>query len=110
MTDLSALIDIDRHQLTDADWLAEKRDELDTQGAVQMRTFFAPRRSALLQKESAMGLSKAYFKPQSHNIYLDEGDEAHPDSHIRNRPVTSSKGCITDDQIANSIRAEKDLS
>ena len=100
MTDLSALIDIERHRLTDADWLAEKRNELVTKGAVQMRTFLQPDALASLQKESAMGLSKAYFKPQCHNIYLDEGVEAHPDCHIRNRLVTSSKGCITDDQIA----------
>ena len=99
MTDLSALIDIDRHCLNDAGWLATKRDELDVQGIVQMRGFLQPDALVALQKESAMGLSKAYFKPQSHNIYLDEGDDAQPDSHIRNRRLTSSKGCITDDQI-----------
>lgn len=99
MTDLSALIDTNRHRLTNADWLAIKRDELDAQGAVQMRSLLQPEALADLQKEAAMGLSDAYFKPQSHNIYLDKGDDALPNSHIRNRRVTSSKGCITDDQI-----------
>jgi hypothetical protein len=65
-----------------------------------MRGLLQPDKLAALQKESAIGLNHAYFKPQSHNIYLDKGDEALPDSHIRNRRVTSSKGCITDDQIA----------
>ena len=100
MTDLSALIDTDRHRLTDAAWLGEKRNELNGQGVVQMRGLLQPAALADLQNESAMGLNQAYFKPQSHNIYLDKGDEALPNSHIRNRRVTSSKGCITDDQIA----------
>ncbi len=100
MTDLSVLIDTDRHRLTDADWLAAKRHELGAHGAVQMRRLLHPDALTVLQKEAAMGLSQAYFKPQSHNIYLDKGDEAHLKSHIRNRRVTSSKGCVTDDQIA----------
>ena len=100
MTDLHALINTDQHRLTDANWMMAKRKELDAQGAVQMRRFLQPDALGALQKEAAMGLNKAYFKPQSHNIYLDKGDEARPDSHIRNRRVTSSKGCITDDQIA----------
>ena len=100
MTNLSALIDINLHRLTDAGWLTAKRDELDAQGAVQMRDLLQPHALAAVQKEAAMGLSQAYFKPQSHNIYLDNGDDRLPDSHIRNRRVTSSKGCITDDQIS----------
>ena len=100
MTDLSSLINTDQHRLTDEDWLAAKRNELETHGAAQMRRLLHPGALTALQKEAAIGLSKAYFKPQTHNIYLDNGDEAHPDNHIRNRRVTSSKGCITDDQIA----------
>ena len=84
MTDLCALIDTDRHRLTDAAWLAVKRDELNAQGVVQMRSLLRPDALADLQNESAIGLNQAYFKPQSHNIYLDKGDEALPDSHISN--------------------------
>ena len=43
MTDLSALIDTDRHRLTDAAWLAEKRDELNAQGVVHAWPFAARR-------------------------------------------------------------------
>ena len=100
MTDLSTLVDTIRHRLTDADWLAAKRDELDAQGSVQMCGFLQPDALTALQNETAMGQNQSKNKPQSHNIYLDKGDETLPDSHIRNRRVTSSKGCITDDQIA----------
>ena len=100
MTHLSALIDIKRHRLTDADWLEAKRDELNAHGAVQMRGLLQPDALTTLQKEAIASLSQAYFNPKTHNIYLDKGDAAYPDSHIRNRLVTSSKGCITDDQIS----------
>ncbi len=68
MTDLSALIDTDRHRLTDAAWLGEKRNELNAQGVVQMRGLLQPDALADLQNESAIGLNQAYFRPQSHNI------------------------------------------
>lgn len=100
MTELSALIDTDRHRLNEASWLAHKRDELDTNGAVQMQGFLKMDALAELQAEAAAGLNDAFFKPQTHNIYLDKGDQAFAEGHIRNRRLISSKGCITDDQIA----------
>ena len=91
-----------RHHLNDPDWLACKRDELDTHGAVQMHGFLTAGALTAAQTEAAAGLKHAYFNPQTHNIYLDKGDNAFEDSHIRNRRFTSSKGCITDDQIAET--------
>ena len=39
MSELHTLIDLSCHQLNDPGWLANKRDELDTHGAVQMHGF-----------------------------------------------------------------------
>ena len=102
MSGLRTLIDMSCHQLKDTGWLAGKREELDKYGAVQMRGFLTASALAAVQAEAAAGLKDAYFKPQTHNIYLDKGDEAFEDGHIRNRRFTSSKGCITDDQIAEA--------
>ena len=102
MTALSTVIDTEHHRLNDPDWLADKRDELDTHGAVQMHSFLKPDALAAVQAEATAGLKDAYFKPQTHNIYLDKGDDAFSESHIRNLRLTSSKGCITDDQIADT--------
>ena len=101
MTDLSALIDTGRHPLADGDWLAAKKEELATNGAVQMHGFLTADALAQLQTEAAAGAEQAYFKPQTHNFYLDKGDETFAPDHIRNRRLISSKGCITDDQIAD---------
>ena len=38
----------------------------------------------------------------NHNIYLSPADPVYPASHLRNREVSSSKGCITTDQIPGS--------
>ena len=100
MTHLSTFINMNKNRLTDADWLVAKRDELDAHGAVQMRGLLQPDALTNLQKEATVNLSQAYFNPQTHNIYLDKGDAAYPGNHIRNRLLTSSKGCITDDQIS----------
>ncbi len=100
MSELHTLIDLSCHQLNDPGWLASKRDELDTHGAVQMHGFLTADALTAVQTDAVAGLKHAYFKPQTHNIYLDKGDETFEDGHIRNRRFTSSKGCITDDQIA----------
>ena len=103
MTDhLSDLIDTDHHRLTDNHWLRTKKEELAAEGAVQMQAFLTPEALARLQTEAEAGLKEAYFKPQSHNIYLDKGDEGFSADHVRNRRLISSKGCITDDQIAEA--------
>ena len=102
MTDLSALINIRQHRLTDRAWLTTKMQELAAEGAVQMQGFLMPEALAALQSEAAAGLKNAYFKPQTHNIYLDTGDNSLTADHVRNRRLTSSKGCITDDQIAEA--------
>ena len=102
MTELRSLIDLSSHQLTDPVWLARKREELDIYGAVQMNGFLTASALEEVQTEAAAGLKEAYFKPQTHNIYLDKGDDEFEAGHIRNRRFTSSKGCITDEQIPDS--------
>ncbi len=42
----------------------------------------------------------AYFSTQKHNVFLGPPDDSYSREHARNRTVSSSKGCITDDQIS----------
>ena len=44
----------------------------------------------------------AYYTVDRHNAYLAPPDPGLPRDHPRNREVVSSKGCITDDQIART--------
>ena len=41
----------------------------------------------------------AYFTTSSHNIYLSEPRPDRDARHVLNRQITSSKGCITTDQV-----------
>ena len=42
------------------------------------------------------------MKKSTHNIYLTPQDKSFPEDHIFNTQITSSKGCITTDQIPDS--------
>ncbi|MBL6605334.1 MAG: 2OG-Fe(II) oxygenase [Alphaproteobacteria bacterium] len=99
---IDEIVNTDIHKLADDGWRKEKRDELRAEGAAAMRGFLRTDALTRLQQEAQAGFSKAYFNPQTHNIYLTASDEALPDDHIRNIEVSSSKGCICDDVIAAS--------
>lgn len=54
--------------------------------------------------EGVQGQHQAFYTKSDHNIYLQKTDPAFDKNHPRNRCVSSSKGCITTDQIPdNSI-------
>ena len=100
MTQLSALIDLDRHPITDAAYRARCRRTLDRGGALTLARFVADDALAAMQAEAEALLPNAYFSPQRHNVYLAPPDPAFAADHPRNREVLSSKGCVCDDAIA----------
>ena len=97
---IDQIVNTDIHQLSDAGWRRKKLQELRAEGATAMKGFLRADALAELQKEAQAGFDAAYFNPQTHNIYLTQPDPGLPASHIRNKEVTSSKGCICDDVIA----------
>lgn len=97
---MSALIRFDFHPLDNADWRRQCRTQLEQHGALVLRQFIQP---AALQAMIAEGEAQrhlAYHTRSKHNVYLMKPDEAYRADHPRNRDVTSTKGCITDDAIA----------
>lgn len=99
---IDQIVDMSLHQLDENQWCEKKRTELQENGAIKLQNFLTANMLVQLQKEAQLGLGEAYFNPQSHNIYLTPPDPAFDATHIRNRLVKSSKGCITDDQIADN--------
>jgi hypothetical protein len=87
---LHEIIELDRYPLD---------DDTDDRGVLVLPEFLRPAAIACISKEGAENQHLAYYTTDSHNIYLMPSDPAFPDSHPRNRQVTSSKGCITTDQI-----------
>ena len=64
-----------------------------------MADFVSPPAVACIQREGEQNQHLAYYTVSNHNIYLKPADPHYPAEHSRNREVSSSKGCITTDQI-----------
>jgi hypothetical protein len=77
----------------------ECRKSLDNSGALVLPNFLQTGAIQSIRKEGEQQKHLAYFTQSNHNVYLSPPDNNYPAQHPRNREVTSSKGCITTDQI-----------
>lgn len=98
-TALADLICLDMHKFDQPDWRAQQQAMLAETGALVLSGFLQADALVRLQDEAEAGLSHAYFNPQTHTVYLTDIDPEFDETHIRNRQLLSSKGCICDDQI-----------
>ena len=96
---LKNIIDLEQYPLRNENFRAECKRTLDENGALVMRNFVKPAAIASIQTEGETNQHLAYYTVNSHNIYLKPSDLQYPSDHPRNRKVSSSKGCITTDQI-----------
>lgn len=96
---LETIVDMERHRITDAGFGQRCAAVLDRDGVLVLQGFLRSDALAALQEESARGQAQAYFCAQDHSVYLNPKDPGLPDDHPVNRQVTSSKGCICDDEI-----------
>ena len=75
------------------------RSTLDKNGVLVLREFLTTGAISSIRKEGESQQHLAFYTESDHNIYLRPSDPEFPVNHPRNREVTSSKGCITTDQI-----------
>ena len=104
MNDLIDSVDLDKHPLADPRYRSHCRERLDLDGALVLRGFLTPEAVASVCREGEAHQHRAYFSTQLHNAYLLPADPDLPGDHPRNREVTSSKGCITNDMIPADSR------
>ena len=97
--ELDRIIDLKAYPLEDPAFRARCREAINKDGVLVMPGFMSPDAVESVRAEGSANRNKAYFCSQSHSVYLSAPDPAFPADHARNRPVVSSKGCITDDQI-----------
>ena len=98
-SNLLKLVNLDIHPLQDPNFQKECKDKLDTQSVLVLTSFLNSNAIDALKKEGKENQHLAYYTANNHNIYLKPSDPAFTNDHPRNREVTSSKGCITADQI-----------
>ncbi len=96
---LADIVDLAQYPLQSEEFRAQCKRTVDENGALVLRNFVKPKAIASIQDEGRKQQHLAYYTVSDHNIYLTPSDDAYPSEHPRNRLVSSSKGCITDDQI-----------
>lgn len=96
------MINLEEYPLGNDDFRSECKRTLDKNGALVMPDFMKPAAVASIQREGEARQPLAYYTVDKHNIYLSPPDSRFPADHPRNREISSSKGCITTDQIPDS--------
>ena len=99
MTSVGRVIDPAACPLDDAGFIESCRTQLDRDGVVTIPGFLRDEAVAALVAEAEAARDKAFFTSSTHNVYLTKPDPALAGDHVFNRQITSSKGCITTDQV-----------
>ena len=100
MTDsLADIVDLSLYPLQDIEFRANSKHSLDKNGVLVMPDFLRATAVEAIQREGKEQQNLAYYTITDHNIFLTPPDPTYASDHPRNRLVSSSKGCITDDQI-----------
>jgi len=93
------VVNLEQYPINDNDFRARCKATLDENGALIMPGFLQPATVATVRKDGEENQHLAYYTVSQHNLYLTPTDPDYPPDHARNREISSSKGCITTDQI-----------
>ena len=96
---LSTIINLSDYPISSAVFRDDCRAKLNNTGALVLRDFLQTATIESIRKEGKRQQHLAHFTKSNHNVYLTPAVKNYPPQHPRNREVTSSKGCITTDQI-----------
>ncbi|RDE25060.1 2OG-Fe(II) oxygenase [Motiliproteus coralliicola] len=97
---LEQIIQFNEYPLSDTAFQQRCKQHLDEHGALVLPDFISAEALTKICQEGAHKKHLAYYSKDDHNVYLKDPDPDFADDHPRNQPVQSSKGCITDNQIA----------
>ena len=98
-SDISKWVNLKSCPLDSIDFANQCRQKLSEAGVMLIPQFLQSEALRRTIKEAEAQAHLAYFTKKTHNVYLSEPDTSLPETHIFNRQVKSSKGCITTDQI-----------
>lgn len=97
---LKHIIDLENYPISDARFRASCRERFEQTGVLDLPGFVTDRAIQSILSDGLANRDQVYASKARHNIYLSAPDAAFSSDHVRNRNVTSSKGCLTDDQIS----------
>jgi hypothetical protein len=93
------IVNLTNNPLEDVSFQRRCKRQLDEHGVLVLNDFLQPEVIDVIKDEGRLNQHLAYYTSTSHNIYLAPTDTEFSAQHPRNREVSSSKGCITTDQI-----------
>ncbi|MFC0229459.1 HalD/BesD family halogenase [Serratia aquatilis] len=99
MRQLAQIVNLSTNPLDDSAFIARSKQTLAQYGVLILPGFLHSQALAAVQQEGKEYSHAAFYAASQHNVYLKPQDPSFPDEHARNRLVTSSKGCITDEDI-----------
>ena len=102
MKTLAEYINFDINPIESSDFRKQCKRALDENGVLRLDKFLTSEAVDSVRREGESHAHLAYYTRAEHNVYLQQPDTAFDISHARNRVVSSSKGCITTDQIPES--------
>ncbi len=97
--DIEDIVNLSTYPMTNPAFRAECKRAFDHSGVLEMPGFMSRPAVAAIRAEGLGNRDRIYAKTEQHTVYLSAPDPGFPPDHPRNRLVTSSKGCITDDLI-----------
>lgn len=96
---LASIIDLSAYPLNCEQFRVKSKQTLDARGALVLPEFMKPAAIRAIRQDGLDNQHRAFYTVSKHNIYLQPADTNYPADHPRNREVSSSKGCITTDQV-----------
>ncbi|MDC9719385.1 MAG: 2OG-Fe(II) oxygenase family protein [Gammaproteobacteria bacterium] len=87
------------HPIATDSYQRQCQESFDQNGVLVLKKFLTPAALDAIVKEGNNKQHLAFYTSSNHNVYLTPSDSNYAEDHTRNQNVTSSKGCITDDQI-----------
>jgi alkylated DNA repair dioxygenase AlkB len=97
---LNQIIELTDYPISDLAFAKNCKQRLDQHGALILPNFLTEAAIKIVVDEGKNQQPLAFYSKDKHNVYLRKSDFYYPMDHPRNMLVQSSKGCITDDQIA----------
>jgi hypothetical protein len=104
ITALSDIIDFSACPVSNPLFARQCAARLASDGILTLPSFLQSGAVDMLVAEAEAQKHNAYFTASSHNVYLSEPRPDLDASHVFNRQIISSKGCITTDQVPEQSR------
>ena len=99
---LNNFINIDSYPIDNVEFIESCKNSFFKNGVLAIPNFINDESIKKFCIEAEKNKYKAYFTKNTHNVFLTPIDNNLPKEHIYNFQLSSSKGCITTDQIPKS--------